>query len=61
MKNDYYHGKGYYVGDEFIDFYMKKIHVWDDHNDTNNPCYKIQFEGSNEIIDNMDDSDIKWI
>lgn len=57
---DYYHGIYEYCGDEFDDSVGEKIHVWDDHSNPDAPCYKIQFVGSNEIHDNMDDSDIDW-
>lgn len=58
---DYSHGIHEYKGDEFPSFVGQKIEVFDDNSNENAPCYKIRFVGSNEILDNMDDSDIDWL
>lgn len=58
---DFYHGIHLYKGDEFPDSVGERIHVWDDHSNPNAPCYKIQFVGSSEVIDNMDDLDIDFV
>jgi len=52
---------GYYVGEEFPEYYGKKIEIKHDNSNKKYPCYKIRFIDESIFYDNMDDEDFQLV
>jgi hypothetical protein len=48
---------GYYVGDEFPEYYGRECEIADYTDGSGNKCYQILFVGQHTWHDNMDDAD----